>query len=174
MEIKGDIPLKENDENANNITEKIIEEKVNDFKQRMEKIERNAEKKNENLEENIHDVIQKKIEHVGYIAKAAENNIPSEPSKIEDLSCSKAVKIMNNDSLADYTNEYRTNPGESFYNQNIEDINKMDHDKHQEKTLEMTRETQEPGVFQIHMKRASVKQVERVASPNNNHPLGDL
>jgi len=166
-------PIKNiNEDVISNINEKMVEDKVQDFKLKMEKVEKVAANKKENLDENIQDVILRKTENPGYRPPMSSDNIiPTETSKVSDLSISKQIKVMNNDSIADYTNEYRSNPGESFYEGNIEEFNKMQHENNVEKIAEMTKDRQDAGgIFKINMKKVNDPNFSNI--PNNPFVFG--
>lgn len=128
--------------------------------------------KNENLDENIRDIILRKTENAGFKARfesgeeKKENAIPTEASKASELSVSKQIKIMNNDSIVDYSNDLRSDPGESFYQENVENFNKLEHEKNLERNLELAREPQEKDLFKISMKKVPV--AIPVTNYNNN------
>jgi hypothetical protein len=111
--------------NSNIVIEQAKIEVIKDFNEKLNKVDENEDHHYENPNENIQDIINRNLKLLQE-KRIDDNHIPTEASQNKDkLSNSVNIKLEMNENIADFTNDARSRPNDSFYyeNEDLENVN---------------------------------------------------
>jgi len=99
------------------------------FRKKMQKLTKVSNSDTTKADENINEQIKKNMAN-------DYNEYETEKSKKSSMSNNKAIKVITNDQMNEYLSNDRSIPNESFFQHNIEDINKIEEEIQNEKKME--------------------------------------